>query len=90
VLGTPIRGTHVQELRKAIDALRSLANLPPYWADYNAPTGVILASHQTAMRTAVSEAAAALGHPITFTGTVPAHDVGISKDHINTLRTAVK
>jgi hypothetical protein len=96
--GTPIRGTHVQELRKAIDALRSLANLPPYmtptyadgWADYNPATGLILASHQTAMRTAVSAAANLLGHPVTFTGTVPAHDVGISKDHINTLRTAVK
>jgi hypothetical protein len=41
------------------------------------------------MRTAVSQAAAP-SHPITFTGTVPANGVGISKDHINTLRAAVK
>jgi hypothetical protein len=28
--GTTIKGSHLQEVRRAIDALRSTANLPPY------------------------------------------------------------
>jgi hypothetical protein len=96
---TPIRGTHVQELRKAIDALRSLANLPPYmtpaysdgWPDYNPATGPVLASHQTAMRTALDQAVFnLLTHHLTFTGTTPAHGVGIASSHMNQLRNAVK
>ncbi|HSY50862.1 MAG TPA: hypothetical protein VLC46_18810 [Thermoanaerobaculia bacterium] len=94
--GTPVRGTHVQELRKAIDALRSLANLPPYttgWTDYNAPTGLVLASHQTDMRTALDQAVSSpnvVGYHLTFTGTTPAHGIGIAASHLNQLRNAVK
>ncbi|HXH41023.1 MAG TPA: fibronectin type III domain-containing protein [Thermoanaerobaculia bacterium] len=94
VRGTRIRGTHVQELRKAIDALRSMANLPAYtagWTDYNAPTGRILAIHQTDMRTALDQAVfSLLNSHITFTGTTPAHGVSILAYHINQLRNAVK
>jgi len=94
--GTPvrIRGSHVVELRKAIDALRSLANLPPYtagWTDYNAPTGTVLAIHQTDMRTALDQAVFNLvGYHLSFTGTTPAHDVGIAESHLAQLRNAVK
>jgi hypothetical protein len=81
----------VQELRKAIDALRGLANLPAYWTDYSPPIGLILASHQTDMRTALDQAVFALvTYHLTFTGTTPAHGVGISADHLNQLRTAVQ
>jgi YD repeat-containing protein len=90
-IGTPIRGTHVQELRKAIDALRGLANLPAYWTDYSPPTEWILASHQTDMRTALDQAVFSLvTHHLTFTGTAPASGVGIAADHMNQLRAAVK
>jgi hypothetical protein len=100
--GTPIRGTHVQELRKAIDALRSLANLEPYmttaspshpdgWVNYNAPTGLILASHQTAMRAALDPAVFNLtGQHVSFTGLTPAIGVGVYAYHITQLRNAVK
>jgi YD repeat-containing protein len=92
--GTPIRGTHVQELRKAIDALRSLAGLGPYlagWTDYNPPSGAVLAIHQTDMRTALDQAVfALLAYHLTFTGTVPAHDVTVAASHLSQLRTAVK
>ena len=91
VPGTPIRGTHVQELRKAIDQLRALANLAPYWTDYSPPTGTVLASHQTDMRTALDQAVFNLVHyHLTFTGPTPAHDGAIYADQMNQLRTAVK
>ncbi len=92
--GTPIRGSHVQELRKAIDALRGLAGLGPYtagWTDYNPPTGAVLAIHQTDMRTALDQAVFSLvQYHLTFTGTMPAHDVGIAATHLIQLRNAVK
>jgi hypothetical protein len=92
--GTPIRGSHVAELRREIDALRSLAGLAPYtagWTDYNPPTGLVLASHQTDMRIALDQAVFALvSNHLTFTGTTPAHDVGIVASHLNQLRNAVK
>jgi hypothetical protein len=96
---TPVRGSHVQELRKAIDALRSLASLPAYmtptytdgWPDYNAPTGPVLASHQTAMRTALDQAVFNLTqqHPA-YTGTTLGAGVGIFAYHMTQLRSAVK
>jgi hypothetical protein len=92
--GVRIRGAHVAELRNAIDALRSLANRPPYtagWTDYNAPTGHVLAVHQTDMRAALDEAVfSLLLHHLTFTGTTPANGVVISQSHMNQLRSAVK
>jgi hypothetical protein len=89
--GTPIRGAHVQELRKAIDALRSLANLSAYWIDYSPPTGLVLASDQTGMRTAVDQAVFALVlYHLTFTGPTPAHNGAILGNDLNQLRAAVK
>lgn len=82
------------ELRNAIDALRGLANLLPYtagWTNYNAPTGHVLAVHQTDMRTALDQAIfSLLLHHLTFTGTTPANGVVISASHMNQLRSAVK
>jgi hypothetical protein len=90
-IGTPIRGSQVQELRKAIDALRGLASLGAYWANYSAPTGVILASYQTDMRTALDQAVFNLvSYHLTFTGPVPSPGGAIYADQMNQLRTAVK
>jgi hypothetical protein len=90
-VGPWIRGAHVQELRKAIDALRVLANLPPWWNDYSAPTGPVLAIHQTDMRTALDQAVFSLvNYHLTFTGPTPARDGAILADQTNQLRTAVK
>jgi PKD domain-containing protein len=91
VPATPIRGSHVQELRKAIDALRGLGNLPAYWTDYSPPTGAVPASDQTDMRTAVDQAVFnLLTYHLTFTGPTPAHSGGIYADQMNQLRAAVK
>jgi hypothetical protein len=81
----------VQELRKAIDALRTTANLPHTWTDYSPPTGFVLASDQTAMRTALDQAVFAItGQHVAFTGTVPANGVVISAYHMTQLRSGVK
>jgi hypothetical protein len=96
---TAIKGTHVQELRKAIDALRISAGLPPYmtpayadgWADYNPASGLVLASHIGAMRTALAEAVLHLtSAQMTFTGEVPSHNSRIYAYQFTQLRTGVK
>jgi len=63
---TPIRGSHVRELRLAIDAVRASAGLPAYttaftaegWpADYSPPTGLIIRAVDVgAMRRALDQA----------------------------------
>ena len=51
----------------------------------------MLATDQTAMRAALSEAVLALlNQQLTFTGPVPATGVGVLASHINQLRSAVK
>ena len=93
-----IKGSHVGEIRLAIDKLRAAANLPAYmlptysdgWSNYNAQTGFIFASQVLAMRTALSEAAAALGHPVIFSGETPAHNSAIYAYHFTQLRSGVK
>jgi hypothetical protein len=67
--------------------------LPAYsdgWSNYNAQTGFIFASQVLAMRTALSEAAAALGHPVIFSGETPAHNSAIYAYHFTQLRSGVK
>jgi hypothetical protein len=95
---TVIKGTHVSEIRLAIDKLRAAANLPAYmtptysngWSNYNAQTGFVYASYVLAMRTALSEAAAALGHPVTFSGETPAVGSNIYAYQYTQLRAGVK
>ena len=96
---TPIRGTHTQELRRAIDALRYSAGLPPYmtptysdgWPNYNAPTGIISATHVAAMRTALDDAVFHLfGVHMSFNGEAPTSGHGIYAYQFNQLRTGVK
>jgi hypothetical protein len=96
--GTRIRGSHVSELRLAIDKLRAAASLPAYmtpaysngWSNYNAQTGRIYASQVLAMRAALSEAAAALSHPVSFSGETPAHGTRIYAYQFTDLRAGVK
>jgi hypothetical protein len=91
---TPIRGSHVQELRKAIDQLRYAAGLLPYtsgWTDYNPPTGHVLASHVLDMRTALDQAFYALfSTHMSFTTPTPAAAQRIYAGQFNELRAGVK
>jgi hypothetical protein len=95
---TVIKGTHVSEIRLAIDKLRAAANLASYtppaysdgWTNYNAQTGLIYASQVLAMRTALSEAATALSHPVSFPGETPAVGSTVYAYQFTQLRTGVK
>ena len=90
--GTPVvRGSDVQELRRAIDALRRSAGRPAFWSDYSAPTGFVLASHVLDMRGALDEAWFYLINAhIAFTGDTPAGGHLIYADQLNQLRAGVK
>ena len=56
-LVTRIRGLHMAELRRAIDAIRFAAGLAPAWASYAAPTGaVVTASDFVSLRDRLNEA----------------------------------
>lgn len=64
VAGTSIvRGVHVGELRQATDAWRSFAGLATAFATYVPATGVVAASHFTAIVDALSEARVQIGLP---------------------------
>lgn len=96
---TVVTGNHIRELRLAMDALRYAAGLQAYmtpayadgWANYNAPTGLILAGHVRAMRTAYAEALLSLtGAQATFSGEAPTEGRPIFAYQFNQLRTGVK
>lgn len=53
---TPIRGTHVVDLRRAIDAIRQAAGLPQAWTNYDPPTGVVTASVFSELRGQLNDA----------------------------------
>jgi hypothetical protein len=95
----PIRGSHVKELRNAIDAVRICAGLPPYapasgegwtgWpASYSNQTGPILAVHVGAMRRALDEAIAQLNG--SHLATIANPSGTILAVHFNDLREAVR
>jgi len=92
---TPVRALHVQELRTAIDALRSTAGLSPYgppavtegWPDHSPPVGLIFSIQVGAMRRALDAAIFALngGHITT------ANPIGpILASDFNQLREALR
>jgi hypothetical protein len=53
---TLIRGAHVADLRRAIDAIRQAAGLPSAWTNYDPPTGVVTASVFSQLRNRLNEA----------------------------------
>jgi hypothetical protein len=87
---TRIKGSHVQELRRAIDELRRAANLPATWTDYSAPTGFIFANDVLSMRTALAEVVSTFNETLTFPGETPAHNSRIYAYQFTQLRTGVK
>jgi hypothetical protein len=61
--GTVIRGFHVSDLRKAVDAVRFAAGLSPAWASYSPPTGPIYGAHFAELRDRLNEARVLFGLP---------------------------
>lgn len=88
---TPIRGIHIGQLRRAIDAVRQAAGLPTAWpGSYPAASGVFLAADMTEMRTRLNEARLVIGLPdIAFSGPVTTGGAFRAPD-IQALRNGVK
>jgi YD repeat-containing protein len=90
VLGTPVRGVHVGQLRQAVDAVRVAAQLPTIWPSYDAATGLIYLDDVVTLQTALNEARYRLGMlPAPFTGAT-AFGTPVRAADINELRAGVK
>lgn len=61
---TPIQAEHVRELRRAVNALRVLAGLPPAWPENASLTARIQSAQLTEIRDALNQARGALGAPL--------------------------
>lgn len=87
---TPIRGAHVADLRRAIDAIRQAAGLPPAWTNYDPPTGVVTASAFTELRNRLNEALSIVQlRGVDFDNPVAPRSL-IRAAHMQALRDAVK
>ena len=68
---TLIRGIHIADLRRAIDAIRNAAGLASAWTNYDPPAGPVSASHFIALRDRLNEARGNRQLPaVQFTGNV--------------------
>jgi YD repeat-containing protein len=87
---TLIRGIHIGDLRRAVDAVRGVAHLSPVWSSYAAATGLIFAEDVASLRSVLAQARTQLGlSNVTFTNVVQTN-APIRAADINELRSAVK
>ena len=87
---TPIRGAHVADLRRAIDAIRQAAGLPSAWTNYAPPAGVVAASAFNELRGHLNEALSIMQLPgVEFVNPVAPRSVIRAAD-MQSLRDAVK
>ena len=95
---TPVKATHVTELRTAVNAVRFMstelgAPLPPFpFTDGSLASVAMKKTHIEELRAALDAARAALGlPPVTYTDAVLTSAVStITAAHIEQLRTGVK
>ncbi|HEX6640897.1 MAG TPA: hypothetical protein VF215_07270, partial [Thermoanaerobaculia bacterium] len=88
--GTPLRASHVTQLRTAINAVRTFAGLSAF--PFTAPTVAgagILAAHFTELRSALAAARNAIGMPLTLS-TAPVAGASIRAAHLEELRAGVR
>lgn len=86
---TFVQAQHVVELRRGIDALRKLVNLPEVFAAQTPPSGWVFASHFTALLTPLDEARARFGHSaFVYSNGIarPGPGVLIKVEHVTQLR----
>jgi subtilisin family serine protease len=57
---TKIRGIHIVDLRRSIDAIRNAVGLAPAWTNYDAPAGIVHAATFTELRDRLNEARSVL------------------------------
>jgi hypothetical protein len=89
---TFVKAQHVVELRRGIDALRKLVNLPETFASQPDPAGWAVASHFTALLAPLDQARAVFGHgSFVYNGVQrPAVGVTIKAEHVTQLREVLK
>ncbi|HYC62024.1 MAG TPA: S8 family serine peptidase [Thermoanaerobaculia bacterium] len=56
IAGSPIRGVHMSQMRRTVDAIRYAAGLAPAWTNYDPPTGLVRASDFAGLRDRLNEA----------------------------------
>ncbi len=93
--GAPVKAVHITQLRTAVNAMRTAANLAP--AAFTDPTltsgsTIVKAAHVLELRTALDQARAAIGMPyLAYTDAgVPPAAISIRAAHINDLRGGVQ
>jgi hypothetical protein len=91
---TRIKGIHIGELRKAIDAVRhATGTLGPAWSSssYAAATGPVTANDNTTARQRLDEAVVILiGHGVAYTGETPARNGKIWAYQLQQIRDGVR
>jgi hypothetical protein len=87
---TPIRGAHVADLRRAIDAIRAAAGLPTAWPDYRPLTGIIRAAAFGELRDRLNEARSTWLLPEVQFGSSVAPGAAIRASDVEALRDGVK
>lgn len=90
-LGLTVKLVHFNELRTAVNALRSLVGLAAFNFTAPAPAASvsIRKAHVDGLRTALSEARNALGAPITFSESLVAGSTTVKASHMTELRNGV-
>jgi YD repeat-containing protein len=90
--GTLIKGSHVAELRKGIDALRVAAGLSQTWQNATTPTGLILVSDYSSLKAPFDAARQAFGlAAFAWSGVAaPASHAPVLREHVQQLRDALR
>jgi microcystin-dependent protein len=89
---TPVRASHIIELRARVDALRVRVGLMPFaWSDLTLAAGAtaVRAQHLIDLRTALTQASAAGGLPLPVYAEPIAAGTTIKAAHVTELRNAV-
>jgi hypothetical protein len=87
---TPIRGIHIVDLRRAIDAIRQAAGLGSAWTNYDPPTGIVRASEFGELRDRLNEARSFLQLPTVEFSNAIAPGVPVRANDMLKLRDGVK
>ena len=90
---TLVQAQHIVELRRGIDALRKLVNLPEVFTSQAAPSGWVVATQLTALLAPLDEARAQFGHgTFVYANGIarPGPGVLIKAEHMTQLREALK
>jgi hypothetical protein len=91
VPGTPIRASHVTQLRTAVNAVRTFAGLTAFsFTDPTLAGTAPRAVHFTELRSALTQARNTIGMPVAFSPQAPETGTTILSTHIEEIRSGVR